>query len=113
MKRIVFITGATSGIGKACAEKFAANGDDLIINGRRKERLEELKKELDKKYKTEILIISLFTDNLFLCKFVNSYGKNHTDSNTNSSGEEIITKQSTIFEYKKPSSSIVCKNEIK
>jgi NADP-dependent 3-hydroxy acid dehydrogenase YdfG len=55
MKRIIFITGATSGIGKSCAEKFAANGDDLIINGRRKERLEELKKELEEKYKTEIL----------------------------------------------------------
>jgi 3-hydroxy acid dehydrogenase/malonic semialdehyde reductase len=55
MKRIVFITGATSGIGKACAERFAANGDDLIINGRRKDRLEELKKELEKKYKTEVL----------------------------------------------------------
>jgi NADP-dependent 3-hydroxy acid dehydrogenase YdfG len=55
MKRIVFITGATSGIGKACAERFGANGDDLIINGRRKDRLEELKKELEKKYKTEVL----------------------------------------------------------
>ncbi len=55
MKRIVFITGATSGIGKACAQKFASNGDSLIINGRRKERLEELKSELDKEYKTEIL----------------------------------------------------------
>ncbi len=55
MKRIVFITGATSGIGKACAEKFAGNGDDLIINGRRKERLEDLKKELEEKYKTEVL----------------------------------------------------------
>ncbi|HSV12105.1 MAG TPA: SDR family NAD(P)-dependent oxidoreductase [Hanamia sp.] len=55
MKRIVFITGATSGIGKACAEKFAANGDDLIINGRRKERLDDLKKELEEKYKTEVL----------------------------------------------------------
>jgi NADP-dependent 3-hydroxy acid dehydrogenase YdfG len=55
MNRIVFITGATSGIGKACAEKFAANGDNLIINGRRKERLQELKKELEEKYKTEVL----------------------------------------------------------
>lgn len=55
MNRIVFITGATSGIGKACAEKFAENGDRLIINGRRKERLEELKKSLEEKYKTEVL----------------------------------------------------------
>jgi NADP-dependent 3-hydroxy acid dehydrogenase YdfG len=54
MKRIVFITGATSGIGKACAEKFAAAGDNLIINGRRKERLEELKSELEKKYGVEV-----------------------------------------------------------
>ncbi|MGN6532068.1 MAG: SDR family NAD(P)-dependent oxidoreductase [Ginsengibacter sp.] len=54
MKRIIFITGATSGIGKACAEKFAANGDDLIINGRRKERLEDLKKELEGKYEVEV-----------------------------------------------------------
>jgi NADP-dependent 3-hydroxy acid dehydrogenase YdfG len=55
MKRIVFITGATSGIGKACAEKFAANGDNLIINGRRKERLEDLKKELEETYNMEVL----------------------------------------------------------
>lgn len=55
MKRIIFITGATSGIGKACAEKFASNGDKLIINGRRKERLEKLKISLEKKYKAEIL----------------------------------------------------------
>ncbi|HEY5464691.1 MAG TPA: SDR family NAD(P)-dependent oxidoreductase [Hanamia sp.] len=55
MSRIIFITGATSGIGKACAQKFAANGDDLIINGRRKERLEELKSDLEKKYKIKVL----------------------------------------------------------
>ncbi len=55
MNRIIFITGATSGIGKACAEKFAASGDSLIINGRRKERLEELKKSLEEKYKTDVL----------------------------------------------------------
>lgn len=55
MKRIIFITGATSGIGKACAEIFAANGDNLIINGRRKDRLEELKKSLEEKYNTEVL----------------------------------------------------------
>ncbi len=57
MKRIIFITGATSGIGKACAEKFAANGDDLILNGRRKERLKELKTDLENKYKVDILCL--------------------------------------------------------
>lgn len=55
MKRTIFITGATSGIGKACAKKFAFNGDNLIINGRRKERLEELKSHLEKEYKIEVL----------------------------------------------------------
>jgi NADP-dependent 3-hydroxy acid dehydrogenase YdfG len=55
MSRIIFITGATSGFGKACAEKFAASGDNLIINGRRKERLEELKKALEEQYQIEVL----------------------------------------------------------
>ena len=55
MNRIVFITGATSGIGKACAEKFAANGDAIIINGRRKERLLEIKNSLEERYKIDVL----------------------------------------------------------
>ncbi|MEO6288492.1 MAG: SDR family NAD(P)-dependent oxidoreductase [Ginsengibacter sp.] len=55
MNRIVFITGATSGIGKATAEKFAESGDSIIINGRRGERLDELKKLLEKKYKVDVL----------------------------------------------------------
>lgn len=63
MKRTIFITGATSGIGKACAEKFAANGDHLIINGRRKEKLEELKSQLEKIYKTEILAVPFDVQN--------------------------------------------------
>jgi NADP-dependent 3-hydroxy acid dehydrogenase YdfG len=47
MNKIVLITGATSGFGEACARKFAAAGGyQLIITGRRKERLEALKKEL-------------------------------------------------------------------
>lgn len=55
---LVFITGATAGIGKACAERFAAEGHSLIICGRRKERLEDLKATLGKKYKIEIFILS-------------------------------------------------------
>ena len=44
--KTIFITGATSGIGKACAELFAKQGNRLIICGRRKEILEELKQKL-------------------------------------------------------------------
>src|SRR5215813_872160 len=50
MPKIVFITGATSGFGKACAEKFASECYDLILNGRREERLEEMKSQLEKKF---------------------------------------------------------------
>jgi len=46
MNKIVLITGATSGFGEACARQFAAGGYRLIITGRRKERLEELTREL-------------------------------------------------------------------
>lgn len=48
MKKIVFVTGATAGFGKAIAEIFSNNGFDIIINGRRKERLDEIEKELRK-----------------------------------------------------------------
>jgi NADP-dependent 3-hydroxy acid dehydrogenase YdfG len=48
MSKIVFITGATSGFGEACAQKFTANGYDIIINGRRTERLENLTDRLKK-----------------------------------------------------------------
>lgn len=47
--KIVFITGASSGIGKACAEEFAKAGLNLILCARRIERLTEMKKSLVKK----------------------------------------------------------------
>lgn len=46
MTNIVFITGATSGFGRATARRFAKAGWKLILTGRRTERLEELKQEL-------------------------------------------------------------------
>ena len=50
MAKTVFVTGATSGFGKACAEKFAENGYNVIINGRRKERLDELQQQLQQQF---------------------------------------------------------------
>ncbi len=54
-KKIALITGATSGIGKATAEAFAKLGINLILCGRRLERLEEIKNELSKVVKVYTL----------------------------------------------------------
>jgi NADP-dependent 3-hydroxy acid dehydrogenase YdfG len=57
MPKIVFITGATSGFGKACAEKFASECYDLILNGRREERLEEIKFKLEKQFNIAVFLL--------------------------------------------------------
>ena len=49
MNKIVLITGATSGIGLACAKKFAENGDKLILTGRNGQRLAEINNSLKEK----------------------------------------------------------------
>jgi 3-hydroxy acid dehydrogenase/malonic semialdehyde reductase len=58
MNKIVLITGATAGFGKAIAKQFAENGYDIIITGRRKERLDELEKELASKENIRILSLN-------------------------------------------------------
>ncbi len=57
MSKTILITGATSGIGKACAEKFAAAGWKLIITGRRNVRLEQIKDDLNKQFGTRVLTL--------------------------------------------------------
>jgi 3-hydroxy acid dehydrogenase/malonic semialdehyde reductase len=59
MNKIVFITGATAGIGEACAHKFAENKYDVIISGRREERLQKFTSDLRNKYGVEVLPIVL------------------------------------------------------
>ena len=49
MNKIVLITGVTSGIGLACAKKFAENGDKLILTGRNGQRLAEISNSLKEK----------------------------------------------------------------
>ncbi|MCW3075412.1 MAG: NAD(P)-dependent oxidoreductase [Bacteroidetes bacterium] len=51
---LVVVTGATSGIGKSTAQIFAKNGFDLIITGRRAERLAELKTQLEKNHSVRV-----------------------------------------------------------
>jgi hypothetical protein len=59
MNKIILITGATSGFGKATALKFAENGYNIIITGRRKDLLDTLENELNRK---EVKVLSLCFD---------------------------------------------------
>jgi NADP-dependent 3-hydroxy acid dehydrogenase YdfG len=57
--KIVFITGASSGFGKAAAISFAKKGAKLILAARRTSKLKEFSAELKKKYKAEVLPLTL------------------------------------------------------
>lgn len=57
MSKTVLITGATSGFGKAFATLFAKNGYDIVITGRRAERLKSVKAELESLYKISVSIL--------------------------------------------------------
>ena len=58
MKKIALITGATSGIGEACARKFAEGGYNLILTGRRENKLIQIKEELES-FGTEVKIFAI------------------------------------------------------
>lgn len=71
--KTIFITGATAGIGRATAYKFAENNWSLILTGRRKERLDELKQALADEYSVEVLTLQLdVTDHQAVQDVVNS-----------------------------------------
>lgn len=57
MKKIVLITGATSGIGESCARQFAKNGDNLILTGRNEARLAAIAAEV-KSLGAEVLTLA-------------------------------------------------------
>jgi len=61
---IAFITGATSGFGKATAELFAKNGYNVIITGRRKDRLDTFEAHLKNTYKVNVLSLNFDVRNL-------------------------------------------------
>jgi len=57
LSKTVMVTGATSGIGKATATLFAKRGYNLIITGRRNEKLEYLKQKFKRKYATKVIAL--------------------------------------------------------
>jgi serine 3-dehydrogenase len=57
--RIVVVTGASSGIGEACARAFASAGARLILTARRLERLEGLAREIEEKHSAEARTVQL------------------------------------------------------
>jgi len=57
MTKTVLITGATSGIGKATAYRFAKENHKLIFTGRRKERLESVASDLKKKFNSQVITL--------------------------------------------------------
>ncbi|MCF8366284.1 MAG: SDR family NAD(P)-dependent oxidoreductase [Bacteroidales bacterium] len=59
MHKIALVTGATSGIGEAIAKKFAHNNIDVIVSGRRIERLHALKAELEKETDSRIMALQM------------------------------------------------------
>jgi 3-hydroxy acid dehydrogenase/malonic semialdehyde reductase len=58
MSKITLITGATAGIGEACAHVFARERYDLILTGRRTDRLETLAQQLKKEYNVDVLTLT-------------------------------------------------------
>jgi 3-hydroxy acid dehydrogenase/malonic semialdehyde reductase len=64
INKIRFITGATAGFGEALAKRFAEAGDDLILIGRREDRLSALAKKLTTEHSVRILPITLDVQNL-------------------------------------------------
>lgn len=61
--KIVFITGASAGIGEACAYAFAKEGANLILTARRLDRLQEIKEEIEDKFSVNVLAEKLDISN--------------------------------------------------
>lgn len=66
--KTVLITGASAGIGKASAYSFAEEGCHLILTGRRENRLNIIKEDLEKKFKIKVLLLVFDITDLKMCK---------------------------------------------
>jgi len=57
MKKFALITGASNGIGKSFTEIFAQDGINLVLVARSLDKLQTIKKDLEKKYDIEVVVI--------------------------------------------------------
>jgi 3-hydroxy acid dehydrogenase/malonic semialdehyde reductase len=81
MSKYVFITGATSGFGEACAKIFAQNNWNLILTGRRNDRLNSVSQELKNSYGVDIVTLNFDVRNqLEVIKSINSLEDKITDN---------------------------------
>ena len=81
MSKYVFITGATSGFGEACAKIFAQNNWNLILTGRRNDRLNSVSQELKNSYGVDIVTLNFDVRNqLEVIKYINSLEDKITDN---------------------------------
>ena len=89
---VVFITGASSGIGKSCARAFAREGARLVLTARRKERLDALAAELEAEFGTSCKTINLdVTDRAMVFDAVHSLkdGWENIDILLNNAGKAL------------------------
>lgn len=95
----IIITGATSGIGKAAAYQFAELEANLLITGRRKEKLVEIQKEIENKWDSEVKIFPFdITDYDACVQFVDSI-EGEIDILLNNAGLALGTDP--VFDLKK------------
>lgn len=66
--KIALITGATAGFGEACAERFAKEGYNLVITGRREERLQQVQQNLQEQYKVAVKTLTFDVRNKPACE---------------------------------------------
>lgn len=87
MAKTIFITGATSGFGKSTAKIFAQNGHNLIITGRRKDRLDSLAEELKAKHNVSVVSLCFdVRDNQSVVSAINGLSNNNIDVLINNAG---------------------------
>jgi len=82
----VLITGATSGIGKACAYQFAEQGSNLILTGRREDRLKEISKDIGNRYSVHIESFAFDIRDREACKLCVDSASNPIDILINNAG---------------------------